>query len=457
LTLAEVAVATGGRVVGAPGVTVDSVSTDSRSIGAGALFVALRGVAFDGHRFVGDAAGRGAAAALVEDATSARGPAVVVGDTLAALQALAAWWRRRFEVPLVALTGSAGKTTTKEIAAAILGEVGPTLKTQGNLNNHIGVPLTLLRLRAEHRFAVVEMGCNHHGEIARLTEIAAPTAGLITNVGEAHLEGLGSLDGVARAKGELFAGLEADATAVVNVDDERVARLPARASRRLTYGTQPSASLRLAARRPDPGGGQRLEVALPGGRTIEAHLSLLGEHNARNAVAAAALATVAGADAAAVSAGIEACGPAPHRLEVVAGPGGLVVIDDTYNANPGSMLAALDVLVEQRRAGGRAHALVGEMLELGDGGPAQHERVGRHAARRGVDTVVAVGGAAGPVLRGVRAGGATTALAAATPEDAATLLLARAAPGDVVLVKGSRGARMERAVEALLRAAERGT
>lgn len=458
LTLAQVAEATGGEVVGGAGrdVRVSSVTTDTRSLEPGALFVALEGARFDGHAFVADALRSGAAAALISDPAAGgdgAAPAVVVPDTLRALQRLAAWHRSRMPARVVGLTGSAGKTTTRELTASILSREGQTVAAQGNLNNHIGVPLTLLRIRPEHAYAVVEMGCNGFGEIALLAGLARPEAGLITNVGEAHLEGLGDLAGVARAKGELFAALEPSATAVANLDDPRVRALPTRAGRRLGFSRSggEGAAVRLRGRRPSRDGRQELEIELDGGRTIAPTLALLGEHNAANALAATALARAVGASAEAIEAGLAAARPAPGRLQTRAGRDGLVVIDDTYNANPGAMEAALAVL-RDHAATARLHAVLGEMLELGPESRAQHLRVGRFAAGLPLETLVAAGEPARAYLDGAAAAGLSPAerlAAAGTPEAAAELVLRRARPGDVVLVKGSRGAHMERAVAVL--------
>lgn len=453
LTLAQVAEATLGRLVGDPSRVVTSVSTDSRTASGGALFVALAGDRFDGHTFVPLALEAGASALLVSDESALRpgASAVVVGDTLVGLQALAAWHRRRHDAVVAALTGSAGKTTTKEIAATILAARFRTLATTGNLNNHIGVPLTLLGLDEGHERAVVEMGCNGFGEIALLARLASPIeAALVTNVGEAHLEGLGSLEGVARAKGELFAALEPSATSVVNLDDPRVRAMPTRA-KRLGYGRAEDAVVRLVDARHAEDGRQRLVLDLAGER-VEASLAHLGEHNAENAVAAAALAFAVGATVADVVAGIEASVPYRGRLRLLAGRDGLRVIDDTYNSNPRSAAAALRVLRSVAGPGGRCHALLGPMLELGAASDGAHEGLGRLAAELDVTTLVTVGEAAGPCGRGARAGGlpADRIVEAPDPEAAAAAALDRARPGDVVLVKGSRGARLELALPALV-------
>jgi UDP-N-acetylmuramoyl-tripeptide--D-alanyl-D-alanine ligase len=460
-TLEQIAAATSGAISAAASsaatTRLRTVETDTRAITSGALFVALRGERFDGHDYLEAAQRGGAAAALVSrgDALPGGLPAVVVSDTLEALQRLGAWHRRQMPASVVGLTGSAGKTTTKELTASILAEIGPTHKTRGNLNNHIGVPLTLLELRPEHRFAVIEMGCNDFGEIELLSRLAAPSAGLITNIGEAHLEKLGDLEGVARAKGELFAQLPEEGVAVVNLDDERLRRLPARSRRRLSYGEAPDAEVRLVQRRLERDGRQALVIELPPAadqrRRLEVTIRLLGAHNAKNALAAAALSLVAGADREAIRRGLEAATAAPGRLELKATTAGVRLIDDTYNANPGAMRAALELLGEYRGSAARVVAVLGKMLELGSGSDAQHLAVGRFAAERGVDLLVAVGEVAPLYARGGREGGLDEAqiLSVDSPEEAALIIEERARPRDLVLIKGSRGAHMERTISAL--------
>jgi UDP-N-acetylmuramoyl-tripeptide--D-alanyl-D-alanine ligase len=354
---------------------------------------------------------------------------------------------------VLGLTGSVGKTTTKDLTASILEELGETLATQGNLNNHIGVPLTLLRLRPEHELAVIEMGCNDFGEIAALAELARPTIGLVTAVAPAHLEKLVDLEGVARAKGELFAALPAEGMVVVNLDDSRVRTMASPARRRLGYGRDESAEVRLGARRTAAGQAefaQEIELELAGRGSLRVGLRLLGEHNARNAAAAAALALAAGASPEAIASGLRRVEAPAGRLRLRAGAGGLRVIDDTYNANPESTAAALSVAVEAR---GRAAAwlVMGAMAELGPATEEAHRRVGALAAEAGLAGLVGVGAAAEAICAGARAAGMTLALAAEAPDEAAALVSERAAADDVVLVKGSRAARMERAVAALCR------
>jgi UDP-N-acetylmuramoyl-tripeptide--D-alanyl-D-alanine ligase len=455
LTLAQVEEATGGTCIGSLAQPLTSVSTDSRTLTPGALFVALTGPHFDGHRFLEAAYERGAAAVMVNSTAllPAGLPAVVVADTLEALQRLATWHRQRLPLTVVGLTGSAGKTTTKELVASILSEHAATVATQGNLNNHIGVPLTLLRFQPDHSLAVVEMGCSDFGEIALLASLARPSVGLVTNVGPAHLEKLGDLEGVARAKGELFAALPAEGWAVVNVDDERV-RAMASSARRLTYGRGTEAELRLVRRRAQ-GLGQELELAL-GGEVIRPRLALLGDHNAFNALAAAAVAVALEIPSETIARGLERTQAVAGRLQVRTTPQGLTIIDDSYNANPDSMKVALKVLAEQTSPPARGHALLGEMLELGQGARALHAAVARHALSLGVDSFVAVGPAAGWYAEGLDER-CLSAGQAATPAEGAQLVAQRARPGDWVLVKGSRGARMEQAVAALCDGSATGT
>jgi UDP-N-acetylmuramoyl-tripeptide--D-alanyl-D-alanine ligase len=442
----------GTRVRQGSRASFSAVCTDSRHLTPGCLFVAIVGERFDGHDFVEAAAQAGAAGVVVQRGRPVRlGSSEValyeVADTLAALGALARFHRQRFRIPVAAVTGSNGKTTTKELVAAILATRGPALRTSGNLNNEVGVPLTLFDLEPRHVAAVVELGMNHPGEIARLTALVRPDAGLITAVQPAHLEGLGTLEGVAAAKGELFRGLEPGGTAVVNLDDARVA---AQASglgcRQLTYGRAPRAQVRLEAVVPRGLEGLELDLALEG-RSHRVRLKLVGEHNALNATGAFALATALGYPPEACVQGLEAARPHARRLELKAAAGGVTVLDDCYNANPASMAAALDTL--QALAGaGRPVAVLGDMLELGAEEAAEHARLGALAAAR-VARVAFFGprsraahGAARPLLGG----------AAAHFEELEPLLAwlrGELRPGDLVLVKGSRGMRLERVVDAL--------
>ena len=435
-----------GRLIGA-GAGFRDVSIDSRKVVPGSLFVALRGERCDGHDHVAAAFAAGAVAALVERELPGLGPLLLVDDSVAALGRLAAGWRARHQLPLVAITGSTGKTTVKEMVAAILGRRGPVLATRGNRNNHIGLPLTLLGLDAGHRAAVIEMGANHPGEIAYLTGLARPSVGVVTNAGPVHLEGFGDVAGVARGKGELFAGLDATATAVVNVDDAHAGIwIELAADRRLlTFGVAADADVTTDADAVVEVDGLRPRLRFPlvtplGATDIE--LPLAGRHNVANALAAAAAALVAGADLATVRDGLAAVATVPGRLQGIAGPRGSLIIDDTYNANPTAFAAAIELLATRP---GRRWLAVGDMAELGDDAPRWHAWVGEQARARGIDRLLAVGALAARAAAAFGDHGEAfadqQALVAALRDDLDD--------GVTLLVKGSRAAHMERVVAAL--------
>lgn len=426
----------------------EAVNTDTRKLLPGCLFVALVGETHDAHAFLAQAVAGGAAGAVVQAGRTL--PSLPsdfalyeVEDTLRALGALGRFHRLRFELPLAAVTGSNGKTTTKEMVGAILETRGKVLKTRGNLNNEIGVPLMLLELDPSHVAAVIEMGMNHPGEIARLTELAQPDAGLITVVQPAHLLGLGSVEGVAAAKGELFRGLKPGAVAVVNLDDPRVVAQAAESGAKLlTFGRAAEADVRLT--KTESLGREGLHLTL---RVSEeehrVRLRFVGEHNALNAAGAFALALALGYRADECVRGLEGARPYERRLNVIDAPAGLLVIDDCYNANPASMGAALDTLGQLSR-GGRAIAVLGDMLELGTDEAKEHAALAERAGK--VCALVAFFGprsASGALTLGDRAAHFTEV----TP--LMEWLRPRLQPGDVVLVKGSRGMRLERVVEAL--------
>ncbi len=455
-TAEELGAATGGRWLDPPPAAMAGVSTDTRTIAPGSLFVALRGERFDGHAFLPAAAGAGAAAAVVssEAAAPAGLPRLLVEDTLRALGAVAHHHRRRFTLPVVGVTGSNGKTTTREMIAAILAERGPVLRTEGNLNNEVGVPLTLLGLTGQHLAAVIEMGMSHPGEIARLTALAAPQVGVVTNAAAAHLEGLGSIDGVADAKAELYAGLPPGGVAVVNADDARMlGRARASGRRLLTFavGRQRRGDVAVLEVLSQDADGMRFLLGV-GNRELQVKLPLVGAHNATNAAAAACAAIALGCSDQEIVRGLAGVRPVGRRLRLERLPGGLLLLDDCYNANPLSMVAALRTLAELARSErGRALAALGDMLELGPGEAELHREVGAEAARLPVARLFGFGPRSRETLTG--------ALAAGLPadrtfhgEDVAALAAAvrsAAAPGDVLLVKGSRGMKLERLVEAL--------
>jgi len=444
--LNELARVTGGVLHGTDA-AFGTVTTDSRSLEPGSLFVALRGERFDGHQFVPDALERGAAGALVARHVSVPLSQVVVRDALAGLTAFAAAWRADFAGTVVGITGSNGKTTVKEMTGAILACEGPTLVTRGNLNNHIGVPLTLCRLEVAQRFAVIEMGANHQREIAHLASISRPDVGLVINAGPAHLEGFGGLEGVARGKGEMFEALGADGTAVINADDRFSAfwhGLARETGRVLTFGLRERAdfSARDVQARPGSDGlGTEFELVAPFGRR-RVQLALAGEHNVMNALAAAAAAFGAGAGPEAIVAGPSHMRAVAGRLEAKTLPGGARLIDDSYNANPASVKAGLRALAG---VAGPHWLVLGEMRELGEDSAALHAEVGEFARQSGVARLLAVGDDA---RHAVEAFG-TGATWFASVEDLTASLAAELVPGVTVLVKGSRANRLERVATAL--------
>ncbi|MBI2318419.1 MAG: UDP-N-acetylmuramoyl-tripeptide--D-alanyl-D-alanine ligase [Betaproteobacteria bacterium] len=452
MSLTEAALAVGGRAQGAA-VRFGSVSTDSRAIEAGGLFVALRGERFDGHDFIDRARARGACAAMVDRHWASRSedlPRVVVDDTKAALGRLAAHWRSGFDIPLIAVVGSNGKTTVKDmIAAALRAHFGAdrTPATAGNLNNDIGLPLTLLGLRPAHRAAVVELGMNHRGETAALADIAVPTVALVNNAQREHQEFLHGLDDVAREHGDVLAALPARGIAVINADDgfagywrERAAGRPVR-----DFGIERSAAV--SGRYTLREFGAEIEIASPEG-SIRFAMALAGVHSVRNAVAAAAAATAAGASLEAVAAGLSSFRGVKGRLQMKPGRNGCMVIDDTYNANPDSVRAAIEVLA---RLPGRRILVLGDMGEVGEQGEAFHREAGAYAAQAGVDELLA----SGDLCRFACAAFGANARWHERIEDLCAALLPQTAAGTIVLVKGSRFMRMERVVAVLVQEEKR--
>jgi UDP-N-acetylmuramoyl-tripeptide--D-alanyl-D-alanine ligase len=427
---------------------VDRVCTDSRAVAAGDLFVALRGERFDGHEFLDEAAARGAVAAVVgRDVASAPLPVIRVPNPRLALGDLAAAWRARFAVPVVAITGSNGKTTTKDMCAAILERVGPVLATQGNRNNEIGLPLTLLDLAEHHRFAVVEAAMRGAGEIEYLARIARPDVGVITNVAPAHLGRLGSIEAIARAKSELWTALAPGGRAVYPSGEPlletQAARLDAEA--RLRFGEAEGDVVRIL--RAEPRGASTDVVLSVRGEPVGLTLSIPGRHNVRNAAAAAAAALAVGAGPAAIAAGLAGVRAAEHRSRIEE-IGGRVLLDDCYNANPHSMAAALRAAMDLR-AGACVVAVLGDMQELGDDAPDLHAELGRLAARTGVAALIGVGPLSAETVLAARAAGLGAARHVADAQEAAAHAIDQSRAGDVVLVKASRSMGLERVVEAL--------
>ena len=458
MDLFEAARATNGTAYGA-NVLFGGVSTDSRNIGSGELFIALRGERFDGHAYLAQARERGACAAVVaadavdELLQKSQGqgmPLLAVADTRLALGALSAYWRARFVLPLIAVTGSNGKTSTKEMIAAILKAQAVqegydpqvvVLATQGNFNNDIGLPLTLLKLRTTHRSAVIEMGMNHPGEIGYLARLAQPTVALVTNAQRAHLEGMGELQQVAEEKGTIYAGLMPGGVAVVNRDDAFAAYWQSLNPRRrcLSFGLEAGAEVRGEVQA--DGLASRIQLTSPQG-AAEIRLQAPGLHNARNAVAAAAAALAAGLSLSAVVAGLNGYQGVKGRLQRKTGEAGAVLLDDTYNANPDSVRAGIDVLAA---VAGDKVLVLGDMGEIGPMSAQYHEEVGAYAKSRGIGLLFALGESAQLAARAFGSGASHYN----NIEDLLTAVRPHLTPATTVLVKGSRFMRMERVVDAL--------
>jgi UDP-N-acetylmuramoyl-tripeptide--D-alanyl-D-alanine ligase len=451
-TLATLAQTVGGRLYGSDA-TFESVSTDTRTLQRGQVFFALKGEHLDGARFIAEAERVGAAGAVVQARQSAQIPQVEVADTRLALGRFARAWRSQFDIPVIGITGSNGKTTAKEMIAAIMrAHLGgnaddAVLVTWGNLNNEIGLPLTLLWLNAFHRAAVLEMGASRPGDIAYLANLAAPTIAAVTNASRAHLAGFGSVEDVAATKGELFAALAADGTAVINRDDRFFTPWCERAAgrRRLTFGLHPDADYRAEAvtQAVGPDGPELTFTLISPAGSGAVKLAMAGQHNVINALAAAAAASAAGAPLAAAKAGLEAVRNVPGRLCRIPAPGGVTVFDDSYNANPGSVRAAIQFLGSLT---GERWLVLGDMAELGPESPALHREMGELARQAGIQRLFCIGTDSRAAVEAFGRG-------AEWHESQAALLGAldsQRRRGVVVLVKGSRRMAMERVVQALV-------
>jgi len=417
------------------------VSTDTRTLVEGNLFVALEGPNFDGHDYLKQAQRKGAAAAAVSRLDDDGLPGLKVEDTRLALGELAAYWRTQFDIPLVAVTGSNGKTSVKEMLAAILRRCGETLVTQGNFNNDIGVPHTLFGLSEKHEYAVVELGANHPGEIAYLAKMAKPTVAIINNAAPAHLEGFGSLDGVARAKGELFEFAPENTVCVINADDvyADLWRTLAGARNTLEFGLNTGADVTADWRGDVSGSDLRLITA---DAEADTRIALPGRHNVMNALAATTAALAMGVGLPAIAEGLSDVQPVRGRWQTQHGLSGCRVIDDTYNANPGSLKAGLELL---SGADGETWLVLGDMGELGGDGDVLHRDVGEIARNAGVTRLFAFGDLAARAAQEFGAGGE----AYSDVDALKTALRTQVREGVNVLVKGSRAMRMERVVDAL--------
>lgn len=420
------------------------ISYDSRALQPGELFVALRGPQRDGHDFIPDAAARGAGAALVDRDTDCPLPAIRVDDARKRAGLLAGYWRAGFDLPIIAVTGSNGKTTVKEMVSGILSLDADVLSTRGNLNNDIGVPLTLFRLAPGYGYAVVEMGANHPGEISWLSCITRPDVALITQCAPAHLEGFGSVAGVAEAKAEIYDGLAPDGTAIVNIDDEYAGMWleRTRGKRRITFGMDPRADVRAVDIDLGASAGRtRFGLELNGART-DMELGLFGRHNVMNALAAAACCIAVGIPPEQVRTGLGKVQPVKGRMQLKTGPHGVSIFDDTYNANPASLGAALTVA---REMPGQVWVVLGDMGELGDAAAGLHREAGVQASKLGIDRLYGIGELAAHAVRGFGPGAAHFRAL----DDLAETLRSELRPGVVLLVKGSRSMAMERVVDAL--------
>lgn len=482
-TLGDILLATGGLLVSNAGSAAQDpaaepsfrgIATDSRALSPGEIFLALRGENFDGQAFTSQALQMGASGLIIERPLEPMPsvPVVLVPNSLQALGDLAAFRRRQLKwLKVVAITGSSGKTTVKEMTASILEGCGPTIKTQGNFNNLIGLPLSLLPAHDRHRFAVMEMGMNAPGEIARLTTIADPDVACITNVHPAHLAGLGTIEGVARAKNELFAGCRDTAILVVNLDDPLIRKLGrVLKQQQITFGCHRGATVRATHLKACGQEGvsftlhlasQTAQVRLRAlgrhlaAQTAQVKLRALGRHNVVNALAAAATALAAGAGLEQIVAGLEAFAPGVNRLGLCQLPCGLQVINDSYNANPASMQAAL-ATVAMIKGEARTVAVLGDMLELGGFSTEAHGTIGTMVAQQGFDYLCAVGDQASILVAAAQHAGMAPATAriCKDKDEAAAFLLGLLAAGhlqrnDLILVKGSRGMRMEQVIAAL--------
>ena len=446
MTLSKAATSMHGRLLGTD-TTFTCVGTDSRNIKTGELFFALKGENFDGHAYTEQAIKQGAVAAVISDESCNVRPAILVSDALLALGNLAKEWRTNFNCPVIAVTGSNGKTTIKEMIAAILqaktANIEAVHATVGNLNNHIGLPLTLLKMQAHHQYAVLEMGMNHLGEIEYLTQIAKPNVAVIGNAGTAHIGELGSQDNIAKAKGEIFDGLAQDGVAVINADDQYADYWQSlNAGRRvLTYALNSSADVMAKVEAFDDGY-QLIKLITTKGE-VSFKLNILGEHNVRNALAASAVAIALDIPLNIIALGISNFGGVKGRLSRLLGINNALVIDDTYNANPDSMKAAIDVLVTQS---GEKLMVMGDMAELGIDAPKLHKEIGDYAKQKGVNVFYALGTNSQAAAQAFGSG----AQAFNEVESLIESIKNNMNINMVVLVKGSRFMKMERVVKAII-------
>jgi len=452
-SIEEVITATGGKLISGPSaMSFCGVSTDSRSIVQGNIFIALKGESYDGHDFAVAALQQGAAGLLIQNETDigfaaggGNAAVIMVADTLQALGDLASAWRKKFTVPVIALTGSSGKTTTKEMIAGIIGREKNVLKTEGNLNNLIGLPLTLLGLKKEHEIAILEMGTNTRGEIKRLTQIAAPDIALITNIGPAHLAGFGTVEAIREEKGALFLHMAGAGLVVVNVDDEAVRTIAEGwKGRKVTFGMSLDADITAGDIEKNGVKGVRFNLSA-GGKTEKVEMKTAGIHNIYNALAAAAVAGAAGCDMATIREGLMSFRPVSGRMTIIKLRNCAFIIDDSYNANPASMREALMTLKDLKNHH-NGFVFFGDMLELGDAAAEMHRKIGILMATIGVSAVFLKGEYAAHTSAGAREGGMAeeNIFLLSDETQVAEYLKKHLKKGDWILVKGSRRMKMEK-------------
>jgi UDP-N-acetylmuramoyl-tripeptide--D-alanyl-D-alanine ligase len=453
-SLEDVLKATAGDLVaGAKEKIFYGISTDSRLVKKGNLFIALKGEKFDGHVFVNEAVEQGAAGIIVNDAkvskdlTNKKVTVIKVADTLVALGDLAREWRKRFFIPVIGLTGSSGKTTTKEMIAAVIGRKKNILKTEGNLNNLIGLPQTIFRLTTEHELAILEMGTNTRGEIKRLTQIALPDIGLITNVGPAHLAGFGSIDVVSEEKGDLFLNMSPSGTIIVNIDDKAVAICAERwIGRKITFSMSPNADVTVKDIKMNGIKGMSFNLVV-GENTQKVEMKIVGLHHVNNAMAAAAAAFTVGTDIKTIAEGLAEFRPFSGRMEMVKLRNGSFLLDDSYNANPASVREALMTL-KDLKVHHNGFVFLGDMLELGTESEEMHRKIGMLIATIGINTLFLQGNFSKVTAAGAMEGGLSpeNIFFLSNENNGINYLKENLKKGDWILVKGSRGMKMEKIV-----------
>ncbi len=459
-SLQDILDATGGALIsGDPNKVLRGISIDSRSIKRGDLFIALRGVRFDGHQFAKEALAKGGEGVIIENESLRGGKppgqekkaVITVGDTLRALGDIARWWREKHPIPIIAVVGSNGKTTTKEIIATLLEGTFRVLKTLGNRNNLVGLPLTILDLGPKHNIAVLEMGMNIKGEIRRMTEIANPDVGLITNISEAHLEGLGTFEELIKAKGELWDTMRPDGVIVVNHDDSNVMKLAKRyPGKKVTFGLEGPSDVMARGLLIEGSKGGRFTLTLRGGE-VEVSFPMMGIASTYNALAGAAVASVFGIQREDIKERLEGFKPFSMRMEVIRVEGGATIINDAYNANPKSMELALKTLSDVKEAG-RGIAVLGDMMELGQFSDEAHASIGEKVALFGVDLLFTLGQRAEIIAQKARQAGLNEDRVVATRDHRDLILHLKKTirRGDWILVKGSRAMSMEKIVSGLM-------